>query len=222
MLSSVLTRPDEASVSLNLLRPEPLASGAEAEERVIICGISWDRYLAFDQALGPDRPSPRLYYREGELEIMTTSHEHERIKKWIGGFLEIYFEHLGLEVTPRGQATIRSALKQAGAEPDEAWCLNQEKEFPDLVFEVALTSGGVDKLDIYRRFDVREVWFWRRDKLEIFALNADGKYEAVARSVLLPSLDLALLTRCGAIRSWQKARQAFRAGLTSQCDAESS
>lgn len=221
MLSSVLTRPDEASASLRLLRPERLASGAEAEERVIICGISWDRYLAFDHALGEDRPSPHLYYREGELEIMTTSNEHERIKKWIGGFLEIYFEHLGLEVTPRGQATIRSALKQAGAEPDEAWCLNEEKKFPDLVFEVALTSGGVDKLDIYRRFDVREVWFWRRDKLEIFALNPNGKYEAVPRSVLLPSLDLALLATCGAIGSWQKARQAFRAGLVTRGGAKS-
>jgi Uma2 family endonuclease len=221
MLSSVLAGPDEASASLELLRPEPLASGGEPEERVIICGISWDRYLAFDQALGEDRPGPRLYYREGELEIMTTSNEHERIKKWIGGFLEIYFEHLGMEVTPRGQATMRSALKRAGAEPDEAWCLNEEKEFPDLVLEVALTSGGVDKLDIYRRFDVREVWFWRKEKLEIFALNQAGRYEGISHSGLLPALDLALLDRCAAIRSWQKARQAFRAALAAEHSSES-
>ena len=213
MLSSVLTRPYEASASMELLRPEPLASGGAPEERVIICGISWDRYLAFDKALGDDRPGPRLFYREGELEIMTTSNEHERIKKWIGGFLEIYFEHLGLEVTPRGQATIRSVLKRTGAEPDEAWCLREEKEFPDLILEVALTSGGIDKLDIYRRFEVREVWVWRRDKLEVFVLNPAGQYDAVRQSSLLPALDIALVERCAAVRSWQKARQAFRAGL---------
>ena len=61
---------------------------------------------------------------------------------------------------------MRLALKQAGAEPDKSWCIGQEKEFPDLVLEIALTSGGINKLEIYRRFKVPEVWFWRRNKLE--------------------------------------------------------
>lgn len=213
MLASVLTGPDEASASLELLRPEPLASGAQPEERIVFCGVSWDRYLAFDTALGIDRPSPRLFYLKGELEIMTTSEEHERIKKWIGGFLEIYFEHLGLDVEPRGQTTLRLGLKEAGAEPDEAWCLGQDKQFPDLVLEVALTSGGVHKLELYQRFDVREVWLWRRDKLEVFALNKSSEYELVRQSRLLPDLDLSLIEHCVAIRSWQRARKAFREGI---------
>src|SRR5256885_560743 len=119
MLSSVLKHPDEGHACAELLRPEPLADGAQPEERVVVCGISWNRYLAFDKFLGADRPVPRLYYLDGELEIITTSKEHERIKKWIAGFLEIYFDHIGTEVMPRGQATMRLAMKQAGAEPDE-------------------------------------------------------------------------------------------------------
>jgi hypothetical protein len=55
------------------------------------------------------------------------------------------------EIMPRGQATMRLALKAAGAEPDESWCLGLEKEFPDLVLEIALTSGGVNKLEITLR-----------------------------------------------------------------------
>jgi Putative restriction endonuclease len=102
----------------------------------------------------------------------------------------------------------------AGAEPDESWCIDGEKEFPDLVLEIALTSGGVRKLEIYQRFKVPEVWFWRRGKLELFALLPDGgAYESVERSRLLPALDPELLARCVAIRSWQEARRAFRAGL---------
>ena len=62
-------------------------------------------------------------YLNGDLEIMTTSNEHERIKKWIGGFLGIYFDELSAEIMPRGQATMRLALKEAGAEPGESWCL---------------------------------------------------------------------------------------------------
>ena len=212
MVASLLTGQEETRAFAEMLRPEPLADGTEPEERLIICGMSWERYLALDKALGDDRPGPRFYYLDGDLEIMTTSIEHERIKKWIGGFLEIYLEETGLEIMPRGQATMRQALKQAGAEPDESWCIGQEREFPDLVLEIALTSGGVTKLDIYQRFQIPEVWFWRRGKIEIFALGADH-YELAPASRLLPRLDTTLIERCVAIRSWRQARQSFRAGL---------
>ena len=109
---------------------------------------------------------------------------------------------------------MRLALKAAGAEPDESWCIGPEKEFPDLVLEIALTSGGVNKLEIYRRFKVPEVWFWRRNQLEVFALDNSGNYSGAQQSRLLPGLNISLLERCVAIPSWQKARQTFRAGLS--------
>jgi Uma2 family endonuclease len=207
---------DEASAPevARLLRPEARPDGTEPEERVILCGVSWPRYLELDQALGDDRPGPRCYYLDGDLELMTTSREHERIKKWIADLLGDYFYEFGPDVMPRGQATMRQELQQAGAEPDESWCLGEEKEFPDLVLEIALTSGGVSKLEVYRRFGVAEVWFWRRDRLEIFALGPEGgDYERVPRSRLLPRLDVGLLERCVRIPSWREARRAFRAGL---------
>ncbi len=212
MVAPALTRPDEQIISDELLRPEPLEDGTQPERRVVFGGISWNRYLAFDKKLGDDRPGPRLYYLDGQLEVMTTSNEHERLKKWIGDLLAIFFEETGIEIMPRGQATMR--LREAGAEPDESWCIGTEKEFPDLVLEIALTSGGLNKLEVYRRFQVPEVWFWRRDKLQIFALGSSGKYESLRRSRLLTGLDTRLLERCVAIRSWQQARQTFRAGLS--------
>lgn len=216
MVAPVVTHENGVSELDELLRPEPLAPGAEPEQRVVFCGIPWKRYLEFDKKLGDDRAVPRLYYLEGELEIMTTSNEHERVKKWIAAFLEDYFLHSGIEIATRGQATMRLALKEAGAEPDDSWCIGQEKEFPDLVLEIALTSGGVNKLELYRRFNVAEVWFWRRNKLEVFVLSAAGKYELRGKSKLLSELDIALLERCVAIHSWREARQAFRTALEKQ------
>jgi hypothetical protein len=108
MVATVLTDQNERT-SMEVLRPEPLADGAEGEQRVVFCGISWKRYQAFDLRLGNDRPSPRLYYLDGELEIMTTSNEHERVKKWIGGFVEDYFLENGIETVPRGQATMSTS-----------------------------------------------------------------------------------------------------------------
>ena len=217
MVASLLVGHEKNRPFSKLLLPEPLADGAEPEERVILCGVSWQRYLALDKALGDDRPGPRFYYLDGDLEIMSTSEEHERIKKWIAGFMDIYFEEGEIENMPRGQATMHLALKQAGAEPDESWCILADKKFPDLVLEIALTSGGVRKLELYRRFKVPEVWFWRRGKLEIHALLKDGSgYEPVRKSRILPRLDCALLVRCVAIESWLEARRAFRAGLAAK------
>lgn len=63
---------------------------------------------------------------------------------------------------------------------------------PDLAIEVVLTSGGVDKLAVYQRLGVREVWFWHQGHFEVYHLR-DGVYEAIASSELLPRLDLTLL-----------------------------
>lgn len=109
---------------------------------------------------------------------------------------------------------MRLALKQAGAEPDESWCLDESKEFPDLVIEIALTSGGGRKLEVYWRFKEPEVWLWRRSGLAIFALDPDAEsYQRVPRSRLLPKLDVALLERCVGIASWREARRLFRESL---------
>ncbi|HYR57710.1 MAG TPA: Uma2 family endonuclease, partial [Chthoniobacteraceae bacterium] len=165
MVASFLTVREDLPAPDELLQPEPLAGGIQPEERVILCGLGWQRHLALDAALGDDRPGPRFYYLDGDLEIMTTSNDHERIKKWIAGFMDMFFDETQTENIPRGQATMRDALKEAGAEPDESWCLREAKDFPDIVLEIALTRGGLNKLEIYRRFAVPEVWFWRRNRL---------------------------------------------------------
>ncbi|MEA3209006.1 MAG: hypothetical protein QOE70_2063 [Chthoniobacter sp.] len=207
MVVSLLTDPKTAA----LARPAPLPGGIEPEQRLIVCGLGWARYLAFDKALGDDRPGPRFYYLDGDLEIMTTSNEHERIKKWIGGFMDIFFEESEIQNIPRGQATMR-IFEEAGAEPDESWCIREEKQWPDIVLGIALTSGGLSKLEIYRHFAVPEVWLWQRGKLEVFTLRDDG-YDRFATSRILPGLPIDLIESCVAIPGWLEARHTFRAGL---------
>ena len=86
---------------------------------------------------------------------------------------------------------------------------------PDIVIEVIWTSGGLDKLAIYRGLGVPEVWFWQDGGLCFYILGAGG-YTANARSTRLPDLDPELFTRCMAEPSTQTAavrayRQALRA-----------
>ena len=69
---------------------------------------------------------------------------------------------------------------------------SQHKEVPDLAIEVVWTSGGLDKLEIYRRLGVGEVWIWKDGRITIHSLRASA-FEQVDRSRLFPDLDLGLL-----------------------------
>jgi Uma2 family endonuclease len=214
MMLEVLTRPDIAEPLRQVLGEKGATvsrNGTGGEERWVMSGVSWESYQELDSALGEDRPEPRLYYLDGELEIMTTSLMHERLKEWLGTLVEDYLFEAGIETFPHGQATLRR-LREAGAEPDKSWCFGDEKEHPDLVVEIALTSGGLDKLEIYRRFSIPEVWLWRKQHVEIRLLSPDGYTGPVEESILLPNLDIALLERCLAMTSWRSARQIFRQG----------
>jgi Uma2 family endonuclease len=186
-----------------------------AEDRVVLGGVSWEQYLAIDEERGPDHPQPRLYFLDDQIEIMTTSLRHEELKERIGSLVLDFVYEREIEVFPHGHATLQR-LGLAGAEPDCSWCFGVQKQWPDVVLEIALTSGGLDKLEIYRRFAIPEVWFWRRDRLEIWHLRADGDaYEGPARtSQALPAFDVALLERCIALPTWREARRAYREGLT--------
>lgn len=216
MILEMLSRPGVRGPVVKLLQAHEAngKDGSIGEERWLMSGLSWDDYLQLDELLGDDRPGPRLYFLDGEVEVMSTSLEHEELKKWIGTMVEDYLYESSMEIFPHGQATIR-VLKKAGAEPDESWCFERQRKFPDLVLEIALTSGGLNKLEIYRRFAVPEVWFWRKGGLEIWTLRKDrSAYDGPAtKSRLLPGLDIAALTDCLALPSWREARTAFRRSI---------
>jgi Uma2 family endonuclease len=211
----LLENPVRREAVARLARPALLPGGEAPEARVVIGGIGWEGHLALDEAFGHDRPGPRFYYLDGDLEIMSTSEEHERIKKRIANCMDIFFEEREVRDFARGQATMR-LLKDTGAEPDESWCFGQEKKFPDLVLEIALTSGGLPKLEIYRRFAVPEVWIWRRGRLEVHCLRADGSgYKAATASKLLPDVPISALEAAVTELDVVVARRAFRVALRS-------
>jgi Uma2 family endonuclease len=198
--------------SLKHRRTDILEDEDMNEDRLMFSGFSWDGYLALDDALGHDRSSPRLYFLDGVVEIMSTSSKHEELKKWIADLMAQFFIARRIRAYPRGQATIKM-LKEAGAEPDESWTFDERKEVPDLVLEIALTSGGLPKLEIYQRFAVPEVWFWRKDRLEVWTLDRGAYTGPHAASRRFPDLPLASLAECAVISDWMDAILQFRQSL---------
>jgi Uma2 family endonuclease len=162
------------------------------EQRLLLEGISWQQYESLLLTLGDDFPALRLSYLEGSLEIMTTSPLHEELKSMIRMLLEAFFQTFNIRYHCIGSATFRKISNQRGLEPDECYCLGQKREFPDLAIEVVVTSGLVDKLDIYRGLGVAEVWVWELEQFRIYHLRDDG-YEQIQMSELLPDCDIPLL-----------------------------
>jgi Uma2 family endonuclease len=187
------------------------------EERRMISNVSWADYEALLADLG-DSNGYRVAYLDGVLEIMSPSRRHETGKSRIGNLLELYFIDNDIEYFPTGSTTFREQEGLVGCEPDESYCLGDDRPFPDLVVEVVVTSGGLNRLALYERLGVAEVWFWQGDRLKIYhqrGLNLFPEtfgYELMAASELLPGLDLELLARCVLIPSPLVAAKAFRLG----------
>jgi Uma2 family endonuclease len=170
----------------------PILTSPLSEQRVRLEGVSWQQYESLLSTLGEDFPALRMSYLGGTLEIMTNSPLHEKLKKIIGMLIEAYFQETRTRFLAMGSATFREAAKQKGLEPDECYCLGQEKAFPDLAIEVVLSSGLVDKLEIYQGLGVAEVWVWEVGKFTLYHLSEFG-YQIVETSELLPGCDIALL-----------------------------
>ena len=53
MVATLLSAGASSPELAELLRPERLPNGTEPEERIILCGLSWQRYLALQSWISP-------------------------------------------------------------------------------------------------------------------------------------------------------------------------
>ncbi|NET50545.1 MAG: Uma2 family endonuclease [Merismopedia sp. SIO2A8] len=163
-------------------------------EPILIDGLSWQEFKSIEQLI--DRPGIRLSFLDGVLEIRKMpGRQHETVKKRIAALLEIYLEFKEFDFTPTGSMTLESEAGSVKREADESYELGSDNTQPDLAIEVAITSGGIDKLEAYKRLAIPEVWIWQNATLSLFALGAGG-YEKITQSTLLPDLDMDLFKRC--------------------------
>ncbi|MEA5619499.1 Uma2 family endonuclease [Cronbergia sp. UHCC 0137] len=164
------------------------------DNRILLYGVTWEQYETLVNLFIDQFPGLRMIYLEGTLEIMGTSSEHERLKTIIARLIEIFALEKQINLNGYGNTTFRKQAKERGLEADECYYLGEFSEFPDIALEIALTSGGVDKLKVYEGLGVSEVWFWKNNQFLIYHFT-DGKYQQIERSQLLPDLDFYLLSQ---------------------------
>lgn len=163
------------------------------EKLVTLHGINWGQFKTIEAQLTHNR-EVRLTYLAGVMEIMSPIGDyHEYIKSTLGLLLEAYARVKGIRAYRRGGFTLEAPGFASGT-PDESYCIATNKAVPDIVIEVIITSGTINRIELYKPKKVPEVWFWKADQLRVFYLEAD-EYREVQRSTFFPDLDFALLLR---------------------------
>jgi Uma2 family endonuclease len=181
---------------------------------VVRRGVSWAELQQALEERG-EHSAPRMAYLEGVLEIMSPGKSHEWIKGVIGCLVEVWCLEHDIEFTTLGAWLLQDEAVARAVEPDECYLFNASRDEaarPDLAIEVIWTSGSINKLEIYRKLAVREVWIWHRGKLTAHALHEDEIYEPMSESLVLLGIDLAQLaamldqpTTSAAIRAYREA-----------------
>lgn len=183
----------------------------KGEQRILFGPATWQLFKTLQTSLGEGNGA-RVSFLDGTIQLMPLSLEHESRKSQLSRLLEVYLYEREVEFFLHGSTTLESEIKNAGKEPDESYCFHRQKKYPDLVIEIAITRGGIDTLELYRRWQIPEVWIWQRDRLQVFDYRDDG-YVASTMSRHFPDLNIALLETCARIESVPQARRQFLAGL---------
>jgi Uma2 family endonuclease len=171
------------------------------EQRVVLRGVGWEGYetilaLVGDQAV-------RLTYDRGDLELMSPSSDHEYFKTLLARLLETLVLDLKLPCEGAGSTTWRKKLKECGLEPDECYYLANSAQGagrkainlnvdppPDLAIEIEISRSALDRMGIYARLRVPEVWRFDGERLRVEQLQPDGTYAEASASAFLPFLPL--------------------------------
>src|SRR5260370_24688299 len=178
-------------------------------QRLTLYGIDWRTYSRLLKMFA-ERPSVRLAYDRGALEIMSPLHEHESDADLLGRFVVTLTEELGLPIKAGRSTTFRRRRNQRGIEPDNSYWIQNEARVrgnrridlrvdppPDLAVEVDVTSSSLDRMAIYAVLGVPEVWRLDNGRdLSFQVLQADGTYAASPQSRAFPLIGAAHLLQC--------------------------
>lgn len=173
----------------------------EGEIREVRHNVSWEEFENILDEMGDNRAA-RLAYDQGTLEITMPSKPHEYYKEIIGDLIKyLADELLEIECEPFGSTLWKRKGWLKGAEPDNCFYIQSLPSVqgklldidlsndppPDLILEVDFTSPSVDKLLLYARLGVPEVWRYNKKVLNIYQLK-DGKYNETDTSLTFPVL----------------------------------
>jgi Uma2 family endonuclease len=163
---------------------------SHADQCVAFRDIGWKGYVTLLRLRG-DRSMPRMVYLDGTVWLMSPSFPHERLSKRLGWVVEVIVEELDIPCIPAGATTFRRQAKSGGVEGDQTYYLAHGARMrgreqlhlrrdppPDLAIEAVHTHDTDAAVEVYRRFQVPEVWVCDEAEVVFLVLQPNGRYAA--------------------------------------------
>ena len=183
-----------------------ITTSTPAEQRTVLCNISWQTFETLLRERGEDRGS-RFAYDCGTLEIMTPLYEHENPKIQFDRFILVLAEELEIEIKSAGSTTLKRRIANRGIEPDNCYYIQNEPAVrgrqeldletdppPDLAIEIDISSSSVDKFGIYSALGVPELWTYNGRILKFYQLT-EGRYIECEFSLAFPIVSVTEMSR---------------------------
>ncbi len=170
----------------------------DGEQRFRVSLIPYSGYVAIADGIGERQL--HVTYADGELELMTPSQKHEMTRKRLAMLVECLAADLNINMEAGGSMTFRRADLQCGFEPDECYWVENEGKVrgrrydvtrdppPDLLLEIEISRSSIDRMAIFARFGVPEIWRYDGRTLSIEWLTSKGRYQPRSRSRAFPFL----------------------------------
>ena len=188
------------------IKPPNRAKPEIGEHRFIIYNVGWEGYQGLLKVVGDH--GPRLTYARGNVELMSPLIPHEGYCKRLARIVETIAEELEIPIRSARSTTLNREDLDRGLEPDESYYIasvgrignRMELDLevdppPDLAIEVEITNSILDKLEIYARLGVPELWRFDGEVLTVLLLQPDASYAASPRSTAFPYLPLDEIAR---------------------------
>jgi Uma2 family endonuclease len=195
---------------------------APSEQRLTLYGVSWPEYRRMLRAFS-ERPSVRMTYDRGTLELMTLSLEHESLVRFFNLLILALTLEFGLPVRGGGSTTFERRRRRRGLEPDECYWIAHEPLVrgkdkidlrhdppPDLALEVDVSYSTLNRMGIYAALGVPEVWRYDGRALSFHVLGPSGTYNVVANSQAMPPVASADLSGLLPLRGKLDENAVFR------------
>lgn len=177
------------------------------EKRVMLSGVSWQQFETLLDELGTNRTA-RMTYDRGKLEMMTPLEEHDRCARLIESLILVLGDEQRSKVYSLGSVLLLRPDLGRAIQPESCYYFDQEVRLrqraeldmnqtapPDLIVDIAITKGQMDRFSIYGSMDVPEIWRYTtvtgedvlKGKLQILQLRGD-RYTESSNSGVFPFL----------------------------------
>jgi Uma2 family endonuclease len=178
--------------------PAPLLVDALGDQRLVIPELSWEEYVAINDAI-VERPNLRMFYCEGRLTLLTESRKHRWYGERLGDLVKELARGLKVQIEDAASAKYRRRAKKGGVEGDKTFYFGEHalrmkgpqdidlnvQPPPDLAIEVEVTHSAEDVVLVWGRLGVAEVWRFDPIAMEcsFWTRRADGTYARIERSL---------------------------------------